>query len=186
LEETPDQLRTVAASIGWDLAALERSGRLYISYGSPVELSTDRYLQTARDIVEKERISRAVFDSLTSMSLGVLSERRFKELVYAVGKHMRDLGVTLVSTIETPELLGASQVSGSGVSFIADNLIRLRYVEKGGCLERGVSVLKARGVKHHTDLRTLVIERGGLRVGGKAARSVGAITGRRGSDRRRK
>jgi circadian clock protein KaiC len=186
LEETPDQLRAMAASLGWDLAALEKSGRLSICYSSPVELSTDQYLQTARDHVETERVTRAVFDSLTSMSLGVPSERRFKELVYAVGKHLRDLGVTLVSTIEADQLLGAPQLTGQGISFIADNVVRLRYVEKGGRLGRGISVLKARGVKHHTDLRPFTIERGGLRVGGKAARSAGAIMGRRGSDRRRK
>jgi circadian clock protein KaiC len=186
LEETPDQLRDVAASLGWDLAALEKSGRLSISYSSPVELSTDRYLQMARDHVEKKQISRAVFDSLTSMSLSVTSERRFKELVYAIGKHLRDLGVTLVSTIEADQLLGTSRVMGPGVSFIADNVIRLRYVEKAGRLERGISVLKARGVRHHTDLRALLIDRGGLRVGGKAARTASAIAGRRGSDRRHK
>jgi circadian clock protein KaiC len=186
LEETPDQLRAMAESLGWDLAPLERSGCLSICYASPVELSPDQYLQAARDHVENAGVSRAVFDSLTSMSLGVPSERRFKELVYAMGKHLRELGVTVVNTIEADQLLGAPHVTGRGISFIADNVIRLRYVEKGGRLERGISVLKARGVKHRTDLRAFTIERGGLRVGVKAARSEGAIMGRRGSDRRRR
>jgi len=43
LEETPDQLRTIATSLGWDLSEMERKGLLVISYISPVELSTDRY-----------------------------------------------------------------------------------------------------------------------------------------------
>jgi circadian clock protein KaiC len=186
LEETPDQLRTVAASLGWDVAAFEKKGLLSLCYSSPVELSTDRYLQTARDHVEKHHIRRAVFDSLTSMSLGVPSERRFKELVYAMGKHLRDCGVTLVSTIEADQLFGAGAVTGRGVSFIADNVIRLRYVEKGGRLDRGISVVKARGVKHSTERRAFTIDRGGLRLGAKAGRSAGSRTGRRRSDRGRR
>jgi circadian clock protein KaiC len=103
-----------------------------------------------------------------------------------VGKHLRDLGVTLVSTMEAEQWLGAPQMTGRGVSFIADNVIRLRYVEKGGRLDRGISVLKARGIKHHTDLRAYTIERGGLRVGGRSARPVAANGSRRGSDRSRR
>jgi len=70
LEETPNQLRTIAASLGWDLSEMERKGLLLISYVSPVELSTDRYLQTARERVLTIKARRAVFDSLTSMQLG--------------------------------------------------------------------------------------------------------------------
>jgi circadian clock protein KaiC len=186
LEETPDQIRAIAATLGWNLAALEKKGLLSICYDSPVELSTDRYLQTARDHVATNKVTRAVFDSLTSMALGVPSERRFKELVYAIGKHLRDIGVTLFSTIEADQPFGTAEVTGRGVSFIADNVIRLRYVEKRGRLDRGISVVKARGVKHDTSLRAFTIGRGGLRVAGPAARGSGAVTGRRRSDRGRR
>ena len=170
LEETPDQLRAAAVSVGWDLTALERKGLISISYASPVELSTDRYLQTARDHVQQGKVTRAVFDSLTSMSLSVSSERRFKELVYSVGKHLREAGVTLLMTIEADQLLGVEHAPGRGVSFIADNVIRLRYLETGGRLERGISVLKARGVKHQSDVRRFTIGKGGLRVAPAASR----------------
>ena len=164
LEETPEQLRTVAEGMGWDLRAWEKKRLLSIDYCSPVELSTDRYLQVARDHVEKGKVRRAVFDSLTSMSLGVPSERRFKELVYAMGKHMRACGVTLFTTIEAEQMHGAGAIAGGGVSFIADNLIRLRYVERRGRLDRGISVLKARGIRHDTDVRRIDIGRGGIRI----------------------
>ena len=63
-------------------------------YVSPVELSTDRFLERRGDDVERLGARRAVLDSLTSMALGVPSERRFKELVYAMTKHFRAAGVT--------------------------------------------------------------------------------------------
>ena len=42
--------------------------------------------------VEQLGARRAVLDSLTSMALGVPSERRFKELVYAIAKHFHVAG----------------------------------------------------------------------------------------------
>ena len=123
-----------------------------------------------------------MFDSLTSMALGVPSERRFKELVYALAKHMRDCGVTFLATMEAAQL-GGDQTIGGGVSFMADNVIRLRYFEQGGRLERALSVLKARGTAHGTETRQFRIARGGLRIG----RTVSGRRpiARRGADRRR-
>jgi len=179
LEETPDQLRTIATSLGWDLSEMERKGLLVISYISPVELSTDRYLQTAREQVVTSKARRSVFDSLTSMQLGVPSERRFKELVYSLSKHMRAADVTLFMTMESPQLLGTEELSGHGISFIADNLVRLRYTEVDGRLERSISILKARGIKHQTQVRLLRIGHGGVTLtdAGLSGRR-GVLTGR--------
>jgi len=118
-----------------------------------------------------------VLDSLTSMALGVPSERRFKELVYAVTKHFRAAGVTLNMNMEIADLLGSAQLSGHGVSFAADNVIQLKYVEVEGHLERGISVLKARGVRHATDVRRLNIGAGRLDVEAAFAGLRGVLTG---------
>lgn len=164
LEESPNDIRALAAGLGWDLPEMEQKGLISISYTSPVELSTDRYLQAAREHVRKAGTRRAVLDSLTSMKLGVSSERRFKELVYSIAKHMRADGVSLYMMLETEQLLGATELSGGGVSFIADNLVQLRYVEADNHLDRAVSVLKSRGISHETHFRLLQIEPGGARL----------------------
>jgi KaiC/GvpD/RAD55 family RecA-like ATPase len=67
-------------------------------------------------------------------------------------------------TLEAGQRLGSSDVSPLGVSFIADNLIQLRYVDAGDSFERGIAVVKARGVKHQTNFWTLEIDTGGPRV----------------------
>jgi circadian clock protein KaiC len=177
LEETPDQLRGIAHGLGWDLAAFEERRLLTLRYASPVELSTDRFLDRARHEVEKLGARRAVLDSLTSMALGVPSARRFKELVYALAKHFNACGVTLQMNMEIADLLGTAQLSGQGVSFAADNLIQLKYLEIQGRLERGVSVLKARGVRHATDVRRLTVERDGIAVGAPFEGLRGVLTG---------
>jgi circadian clock protein KaiC len=179
LEETPAQLRRVARNFGWDLRALEAEGLLSIEYMSPVELSTDRFLESARRLIASTGARRVVFDSMGSMELGVSSHRRFRELVYALTKHARVAGTTLMMTLESPELLGSASLSvGGNLSFAADNIIQLRYVEIGGRLGRAISVLKARGVKHGTELRAMTIGPGGAEVATSAYKNVrGVLTG---------
>ncbi len=177
LEESPDQLRAVAQGYGWDLRPLEKRGLLTLSYVSPVELSTDWFLDRARQQVEQHGARRAVLDSLTSMALGIVSERRFKELVYSFTKHFRSLGVTLTMNLEIAELLGLAQISGYGISFAADNVIQLKYIELEGRLERGISVLKVRGVRHATDVRRMSLEAGGVEVGLPFKGLRGVLTG---------
>lgn len=86
-----------------------------------------------------------MLDSLSSLSVGILSERRFKELVFALGKHYGSLGVTLLMTLEVPELLGSAQLARHGISSLSDNVIGLRHVEVEDRLDRALYVLKARG-----------------------------------------
>jgi len=177
MEETVDQLREIARGLGWDLASLEARGLLALSYVSPVELSTDAFFHRAREQVERLGARRVVLDSLTSMALGVPSDRRFKEFVYALTKHFRSREVTLSMNLEVSELLGSSQLSGFGISFIADNVIQLRYVEVEGRLERGISVLKARGVRHASDARRMTFTPEGIEVGAAFGDLRGVLTG---------
>jgi circadian clock protein KaiC len=177
LEETPAQIRAVAKTFGWDLAPLEADGRLVISYTSPVELVTDRFLGEALRQIGKTGARRIVLDSLTGMSLGVVSQRRFRELVYALTKHVRVAGVTALMTMEVAELLGSAQLTGHGVSSIADNVIVLRYIEVEGQLQRAAFVLKARGVGHATELRRFVIDDRGAHVGERFQDLRGVLTG---------
>jgi circadian clock protein KaiC len=177
LEETPEQLRAFAHALGWDLLMFEERGLLTLSYVSPVELSPDRFLDRAQRQVEKLGVKRAVLDSLTSMALGVPSERRFKELVYAIAKDFYSRSITLYMNMEVADLLGSAHLSGHGISFAADNVIQLKYVEIGGRLERGLSVLKARGVRHATDVRRLSVANDGVEVGAAFEGLRGVLTG---------
>jgi circadian clock protein KaiC len=177
LEETTSQLRAIGQLFGWDLRAAEESARFTFCYVSPVELSTDVFLDRARQEVERLGARRAVLDSLTSMALGVPSERRFKELVYALTKHFRAMDVTLVMNMEIADLLGTAQLSGHGISFAADNVVQLKYVEVMGRLDRGISVLKARGVRHATDMRRLVVGEDRIDVESAFVGLRGVLTG---------
>jgi circadian clock protein KaiC len=107
----------------------------------------------------------------------VASPRRSRELVYALTKHVRAAGVTLLMTMEVAELLGTARLTGHGISSIADNVIVLRYVEMQARLGRALLVLKARGTGHTTELRRFVIDDHGAHVGAQFKDLRGVLTG---------
>ena len=168
LEETPEQLRDIASKFPFGFAGLEQKGLVHLRYTAPIELSTDRFLYETRRDVARLGARRVVVDSLTSLALGAISERRYRELVYALAKHMRAAGVTLVMTLEIAELLGTGQLSGHGVSFASDNVVQLRYIELGGRLDRALSVIKCRGVDANTELRGMPVGPRGVEVSERA------------------
>jgi circadian clock protein KaiC len=177
LEETPQQLREIAQRFGWDVPALEERGLLSLCYVSPIELVADRFLFDVREMLEATGARRAVLDSLTSLELGVFSEQRFKELVYALTKHSRALDVTLVMTLEANEQLGAGSLGGRGVSPSSDNVVLLRYVELDARVTRAIAVLKMRGASHSAEIRQWTIDAQGLRVGPSFRHLRGVLTG---------
>jgi circadian clock protein KaiC len=165
LEEDAPQIRAIARNLGWSLEPLEATGLLTLHHTAPVELNPDQFLGDAMALIRTVGAKRVVFDSSTSLSLGVDSEARFRQLLYALSGQLRTLGVTSIYTAEVAELLGSTQLSGRGISPITDNVILLRYVEIAGRLDRAISVLKARGVAHDTGLRRYSIESNGPAVG---------------------
>jgi circadian clock protein KaiC len=177
LEETPEQLRGIAHNFEMNLKTLEKTRQLTLHHTSPVELSTDRFLNVVRQRTEELQARRVVLDSITSVGLSVPSSRRFRELIYAMTKHFHAAGVTSVMTLETAELFGSVQIGGQGVSAAGDNLILLRYVELDGQLERAISVVKARGVNHDRHLHRLVIGKRGATIGSSLANLRGVLTG---------
>ncbi|MFW5878494.1 MAG: RAD55 family ATPase [Myxococcota bacterium] len=177
LEESPEQIIATAAGFGWDLEALQEAGLLELLYVPPVELSTDRFLHELLTGIGRTKAKRVVLDSLTSLALGAVSERRLRELVYALAKHLRAAGITSMLSMEVPELLGTGQISGHGVSFAADNVIFIRYVETQGRLDRALAVIKARGVGHGRELVGLMIGGKGVEVGGPLSELQGVLTG---------
>jgi circadian clock protein KaiC len=165
LEETPDQIRGIARGFGWDLPNLEAQKLLQICYTSPVELSPARFLHEIRQRITSLAARRVVLDSVTSAALSVASQRRFHEFIYSLAKHCRASDVTIIMTMEMAELFGTAQLTGHGVSSMADNIILLRYAEIAGRIDRAISVLKARGISHKTDLCRLVITSDGAQIG---------------------
>jgi circadian clock protein KaiC len=58
------------------------------------------------------------------------------------------IGITILSTLETEEAFDKLPLSSYSISFLTDDIIRLRYVEIDGQLRKIIMVVKMRGGVH--------------------------------------
>ena len=77
-----------------------------------------------------------------------------------------NMGVTALLINETESISGGEfRVTEVGVSYLADNILFLRYLEVNGELHKAIGVLKKRMSDFQNSLRELEITRYGLKVG---------------------
>lgn len=58
------------------------------------------------------------------------------------------IGITILSTLEMEETFTQFPFSSYSMSFLTDDIIRLRYVEIGGQLRKILTIIKMRGGAH--------------------------------------
>ncbi|MGI8820583.1 MAG: RAD55 family ATPase, partial [Chthoniobacterales bacterium] len=69
---------------------------------------------------------------------------------------------TIFTTVEIEDSFTSFQFSHYAISFLTDDIIRLRYVEIDGQLRRVVVVVKMRGGDHSKDIREYAITNKGV------------------------
>ena len=73
-------------------------------------------------------------------------------------------------------IVGA-MTTGIDISYMADNVLILRYFEARGSVQKAISVFKKRGSAHETTLRRFDITKDGLKVGTVLDNFQGILTG---------
>lgn len=176
-QENPSQLREIVHSFGWDLQELEQQGLLIHLYNSPVEIQPDVHAARVREAVERIGARRVLIDSIKDIEIATPDKVRYKDYIYSIVNEFKMKGITLILTNEIPELFGNFQLSEYGVSFIADNVILLRYVEIFGRMEHAINILKVRGSRHSKEIRKFEITGNGIRIGEAIRGFSGILTG---------
>ncbi len=178
-EERPAEYTGRAADFGLDLETPRHSGKLTTLYIRPLDLSVDEMLREVLDAVERTGAKRLVIDSLAGFELALAPGFRvdFRESLYRMIVALTKIGVTILSTVEVEETFTSLNFSTYSISFLCDDLIRLRYVEIDGQLRKVLMVVKMRGGDHSKDLREYRITTKGIAVGDRLEGYRGLITG---------
>lgn len=176
-QENPVQLREIAKTFGWDFTDLIEKGLLIHLYHSPVEIQPDIHASRVKDAVKKIGARRVLIDSIKDIEIATPDKVRYKDYIYSLVNYFKMNDVTVMLTNEIPELFGPFSLSEYGISFIADNVFLLRYVELRGKMSRALSIMKIRGSKHNKEIREFKITDNGLAIG-KATKTLrGVLSG---------
>ena len=117
--------------------------------------------------------SLAVFE----MALAPGFRKDFRESLYRMIFSLTGLGVTILSTVEMEESFTELLFSTYSISFLTDDIIRLRYVEIDGQLRKMLMVVKMRGGNHSRDIREYEITAQGVVIGERLSGYNHLITG---------
>lgn len=178
-EEHPHEYLARARGFGFDLEETIRQGDLRVIYLRPLDLSVDETLQEIRESAQQIGAKRVVIDSLSGFELALAPTFRddFRESLYRMVGALTGNGVTVLMTVEVVESYGELRFSPHVVSFLADDIILMRYVEIAGQLRKVLTVVKMRGSDHSKDLRAYQITARGLTLGEALTEYRGVITG---------
>jgi circadian clock protein KaiC len=165
-EERPEGYANRADSFGLDLKTPQAKGKLEILYLRPLDLSVDETMQEILDAIERVGAKRLVIDSLVGFEMALAPGFRtdFRESLYRMIVALTGAGVTVLSTVEVEDSFSAMPFSHYAISFLTDDIIRMRYVEIDGQLRKVIVVVKMRGGNHSKDIREYVISEKGVVV----------------------
>jgi circadian clock protein KaiC len=163
-EERPQGYTARADGFGLDLATPQKKGKLELLYLRPLDLSVDETMQEILDAVQRIGAKRLVIDSLVGFEMALSPGFRtdFRESLYRMIAALTGAGVTILTTVEIEDTFTSFEFSHYTISFLTDDIIRLRYVEIDGQLRKIMVVVKMRGGNHSKDIREYIISDKGV------------------------
>ena len=148
---------------------LSQDKLLDIVHVSPAALHIERHAVELVARAQQVGARRIVIDSITAIAAAVPEVATYRYYLWAIMDYCKQWGITVIMTAEADGPVQALTNSTRGMTFVADTIIVLRYVEMEGDLKRAVGVLKMRGSGHDTSLHELLIDPPHLAVGPRLA-----------------
>jgi circadian clock protein KaiC len=175
-EESASTLLHRSDGIGLPLRAAMDSGVLTVQQVDPAELSPGQF-SAAVEAAVRGGAKVLVIDSLNGY-LNAVPDERFltaylHELLTFLGQHQV---VTLLVAVQQG-MLGGPMSSAMDASYVADNVLMLRYFEDEGHVRQAISVFKKRGSAHERSIREFAIDAAGVHVGRVLSGYRGVLTG---------
>jgi circadian clock protein KaiC len=158
LQENHTQLERIVSGFGW---SLDTPGVEMIS-SSPVDIGIDEWIYMVMDRVRAIGARRLFIDSLSDLLVAADDEVRFREWMYSLIQRCSRSQVSLMMTLEVPELFELVRISEHGMSHLSDNVVVLQYQKVSAEVKRTVTVLKTRGSSHAQFIREFHITSDGI------------------------
>ena len=174
-EESPAQVTRNLRSIGIDLEPWIKKGLLHFDATRPHFHGLEMHLLRIHKLIAEMKPKIAVFDPLSGyLSLGDSLE--VKSMLTRLLDYLKSQQIT--SVFNTLVEGGHAELQSEiGVSSLMDTWILLRNLEHNGERNRGLFILKARGIAHSNQIREFVLTDHGVELKDVYIGSDGVLTG---------
>ncbi|HEU4858333.1 MAG TPA: circadian clock protein KaiC, partial [Chitinophagaceae bacterium] len=172
-EESPQQIIRNMKSIGLDLNKHVKKGLLEFHSFRPGLYGLEMHLARMYKLIKNFNPSVVVLDPVTNfVSVGLLTEVNAMLLRLIDG--MQNAGITLMLTALNS---GTTEHIDENVSSLVDTWILVRDIECDGERNRGIYIMKSRGMKHSNEVREFIISSRGLDLVDVYRSSEGVLIG---------
>lgn len=176
-EEDKEAIIRRSEGINIPVRAMVEKGTLKLVYVEPLRYSPDEFAFMVRKGVEESGASIVMIDSTSGYELSVRGADVATHL-HAVSKYLKNMGVSVILINEVEAITSVDfKVTETGISYLADNIVFLRYLELAGELRKAIGVLKKRFSNFEKTLREVSISRFGIEVGKPLTGLRGILTG---------
>ena len=174
-EESPAQIQRNMRSVNIDLQRWVKAGLLHFQASRPTAFGFEAHLSELHRVVQQLHPSVVVLDPVSDLcAMG--SSLELKSMLTRAIDYLKSSGVTAFFTSLTEDS-GNAASSEVGISSLIDTWILLRNMESNGERNRGLYVLKARGIPHSNQIREFRLSRRGISLMPIYVGSGGVVTG---------
>jgi len=177
-EESLSTLQHRSEAIGIPVGRMIDRGDLEVTEVEPMTVSPDEFASMVRTQVEERDTRVVVIDGTAGYRLSLRSDGDdvVREL-HALCRYLRNVGATVILIESTDSVTGEFRASSENVSYLADNIVFLRYIEVDGEIRKLVGVLKKRASDFERTLREFRITDRGIVLGQPLGHLRGVLTG---------
>ncbi|MES2400158.1 MAG: ATPase domain-containing protein [Pseudomonadota bacterium] len=175
-EEAANNLLNRADGLGMDVREHYDSGLLTIRQIDPAELSPGEFA-TAVCRAADDGARVVVIDSVNGYLNAMPDERFLTTHLHELLTYLGQRGVVTILIGVQQGMLGGSMSTSVDASYLADNVLMLRYFEHDGEVKQAVSVFKKRGSLHERTIRQFSMDNKGIHVGEILRGFRGILTG---------
>jgi circadian clock protein KaiC len=160
MEESPRQIIRNMRSIGIDLEQHVNSGKLHFNASRPNLYGLEMHLVAMHKYIKKYKPSVVIIDPITNfINIGSVSE--VKNMLVRMIDFLQEEQISVMFTALSLNTV-VNEQTDEGVSSLVDAWILVRDIEFNGERNRGLYVMKARGMKHSNQVREFVITDKGI------------------------
>ena len=174
-EESPDQIMRNMRSIGIDLARWVAKGLLHFHAVRPTTFGLEMHLVKIHKIIDQVKPSIVVVDPVTGL-LHAGTESETRSILLRLIDFLKEKQITALITTLTSGAVAMEQTE-IDISSLVDAWLLLRDIESGGERNRGLYILKARGVAHSNQIREFLLTDHGVELREVYLGESGLLTG---------
>jgi circadian clock protein KaiC len=126
--------------------------------------------------VERNNTRVVVIDSVNGYLMATPQEKFLTMQFHELLSYLNRKGIVSILIVGQYGLVGAMQTP-IDMSYLADTVVLLRYLESQGEVRQAISVLKKRTGRHERTIREFRIDEGGIRLGRPLREFQGILTG---------